>query len=145
MKRVLLLVLASVFLFSFLSIGCDAKKAETPIVTDKPEAIKTSETTKTIETTKAAEVTTRVVKYRESPYFTGKGLPPVKDRLPKEPKITNEMPEAMLTYEIGTYGGTLRTATSAIDYDADIFIGCNEPLLNSPDILGKKIIGNISK
>ncbi len=72
-------------------------------------------------------------------------LPPLQDRIPLEPKITNEMPAEHLTLEVGRYGGTLRTVTSAPDWDADVFVMCNEPLLNTPGILGKEITGNILK
>src|SRR5665647_1932230 len=127
MERTLLLALAIVFLFTFVLAGCGAKTA-TPTATDKSTAEKTTAPG----VSKAPAATTAVVEYKESPYFAGKGLPPVKDRLPKEPKITNEMPPDMLTYEIGTYGGTLRTVSSVIEWDADVFVGCDEPLINTP-------------
>src|SRR5450756_1658833 len=141
MKKALLLALAIVFLFTYVLAGCGAKTTETPTATDVPAAEKTTAP----DGTKAPEATTAVVEYKESPYFAGKGLPPVKDRLPKEPKIANEMPADMLTYEIGTYGGTLRTVTAGIEWDADVFVGCNEALLNTPGILGKEITGNVLK
>jgi len=138
MKKILCLVVAVMLLFSFALVGCGTKTA-TSSETQKPEA------TKKPEATQAPEATTAVVEYKESPYFAGKGLPPVKDRLPQEPKITNEFPEDMLKYEIGTYGGTLRTVTAGVEWDADVFIGCNEALLNTPGILGKEITGNVLK
>ena len=140
MKRTLLLALAIVFLFTFVLAGCGAKTA-TPTATDKPTAEKTTAP----DASKAPAATTAVVEYKESPYFAGKGLPPVKDRLPKEPKITNEMPEDQLNYEIGTYGGTLHMVTDSIEFDADVFIGCNEPFLNSPGRMGKEVAGNVLK
>ncbi|WP_274361989.1 ABC transporter substrate-binding protein [Paenibacillus thermotolerans] len=83
------------------------------------------------------------IEFHQAPMLDSMGLPPVKDRLPKNPKLTNEMPLTMLDYEIGTYGGTLRTVTSAIDWDADVFVMNNEPLLNTPGILGEEITGNV--
>ncbi|AEE96394.1 ABC transporter substrate-binding protein [Mahella australiensis] len=70
-------------------------------------------------------------------------LPSLKERLPKNPKVTNEMPTDMLDYEIGQYGGTLRTVTYAPDWDADVFVMCNEPLINTPGILGEEFTPNI--
>jgi peptide/nickel transport system substrate-binding protein len=53
------------------------------------------------------------------------------------------MPADLLQYQIGKYGGTMRFVTSARDWDADVFILCNEPLLNTPGILGKEVTGNV--
>ena len=72
-------------------------------------------------------------------------LPKVEERLPKEPKVTNEMPAKLLDYEIGKYGGVLRTVTHAVDWDADVFVACNEALLNTPGILGEEITPNVLK
>jgi peptide/nickel transport system substrate-binding protein len=72
------------------------------------------------------------------------GLPGnVRDRLPKVPKLVNEIPGDLLNYEIGRYGGTIRYATSTADFDAHVFIGCVEPLVNTPAILGKEVTGNV--
>ena len=70
-------------------------------------------------------------------------LEPVSQRLPKEPKLVNEMRESDLDYEIGQYGGVLRTVTSVVDWDADIFCAANEPLLNSPSVIGREVTPNI--
>lgn len=83
--------------------------------------------------------------YAQSPYLEGKGLPPIAERLPKEPKLTNEVPPEQLTYEIGKYGGTIRFVTSVVNWSADFFVMDNEPLLNTPGILGKEVTGNILK
>jgi peptide/nickel transport system substrate-binding protein len=72
-------------------------------------------------------------------------LPPLSDRLPKEPKIANEMPADQLKYVIGRYGGTIRTATASLNTDALVFTMTNEPLLNTPGALGKEVTGNILK
>jgi len=100
------------------------------------EDISIEDTTQDIE-----EIETLVLK--DSPFLQGRGLPPVEERLPKVPKLTNELPEDQLTYEVGKYGGTLRLVTSAIDWDADCFVMNNEPLLNTPGILGREVTGNI--
>lgn len=83
--------------------------------------------------------------YKQSPLFDGQNLPAVKDRLPKEPKLTNELPKDYLTYEIGTYGGTLRTVRQDPVNDSDLFIVNNEPLVNSPGVLGEEVTPNIVK
>jgi peptide/nickel transport system substrate-binding protein len=67
----------------------------------------------------------------------------VKDRLPKLPKLVNEMPVDLLKYEIGKYGGTMRYVTSSSDWDAHVFIACNEALLNTPGLLGREVTGNV--
>jgi len=95
-----------------------------------------------VDTTKDIEVTEEMT-LKDSPYLAGKGLPPVAERLPKVPKLTNEMPADLLDYQIGKYGGTLRLVTSGIDWDADGFVMMNEPLLNTPGILGREVTGNI--
>ncbi|NLA52481.1 MAG: ABC transporter substrate-binding protein, partial [Alcaligenaceae bacterium] len=70
-------------------------------------------------------------------------LPAVEERLPKQPKVTNEMPPELLEYEIGRYGGVLRTVTHSVNWDADVFVICNEPLINTPGILGEEFTPNV--
>jgi peptide/nickel transport system substrate-binding protein len=76
-------------------------------------------------------------------------LPPIEERLPLEPKILsaerNEVPKGYLDFEIGQYGGTLRSVRPAPDWNPDIFVMNNEPLLSAPGILAKGIKGNILK
>ncbi len=92
------------------------------------------------------EETLTVTEFKQAPMLDGKNLPPVKERLPEEPKLVNEIPKSMQEgFEIGTYGGTLRTVTSVVEWDADVFVMNNEPLLNTPGILGEKITGNVLK
>lgn len=83
--------------------------------------------------------------YRQSPFLDGKSLPPVEERLPKEPKLTNELPKDVLNYEIGRYGGTLRTVRLDPVNDSALFVINNEPLVNSPGVLGEEITPNIVK
>jgi len=70
-------------------------------------------------------------------------LPPVQERLPLKPKVSNEMPPSQLAFQVGRYGGTIRTLTPEAEWDTDIFAMCNEPLINTPGILGEEITGNI--
>ncbi|TDQ40773.1 ABC transporter substrate-binding protein [Aureibacillus halotolerans] len=81
--------------------------------------------------------------YLQSPTVEKMDLPPVQQRLPDNPKITNEMTETMLDYQIGNYGGTLNTVTGSVNWDADVFVMNVEPLLNTPGILGEEITGNV--
>lgn len=83
--------------------------------------------------------------YKQSPMLDSRNLPPIEERLPHEPKLTNEMPPELLDYEIGQFGGTLRTVTDTNDSDLEIFVMANEPLLNTPGILGEEITGNVLK
>jgi peptide/nickel transport system substrate-binding protein len=85
------------------------------------------------------------LEYKQAPMLEGRDLPPVAERLPREPKLVNEMPDELLQYEIGKYGGTLRTVTSTVDTDLEIFVMATEPLLNTPGILGEEITGNVLK
>lgn len=81
--------------------------------------------------------------YRQSPMLDSRGLPPVEERLPKEPKLASEMPPEQLAYEIGTYGGTLRTARTDVHTDTAIFVIQNEPLVHTPGLLGEEVKGNL--
>ena len=135
MKRASLLALAIVFLFTFVLAGCGDKQQKIRQLQDKPSTEKTTDSGES----KTQGVKTVVVEYKKYPYFAGKGLPLVKDILPKEPKITNEMPEDMLNYEVGTYGETLCTVSTAVDWNKDGFDASYEPLLNSPGLFGKEI------
>ncbi len=95
---------------------------ETVVVEKEVPVEKTVKETVVVEKEKVVEkvVTATPVpsKYHEAPELTelvkaGK-LPPVDERLPLEPKLTNEIPPDQLKYEIGRYGGTIRTATMTI-------------------------------
>lgn len=56
-------------------------------------------------------------------------LPPVEERLPEHPKVSDEILDEYLDFEIGQYGGTLRLVTQVVNWDADAFVMCNEALL----------------
>jgi len=100
------------------------------------------------EPTQAPAPAVAASKYKEAPMLAelvaaGK-LPPVDERLPKNPKISNEMPSSQLQVEVGTYGGTIRLVTSvAPDWDADAFVMGNEPIINTPGILGEEVTPNV--
>ena len=50
-------------------------------------------------------------------------LPPVAERLPLEPKLVHEVLDSDLDYEIGNYGGTLISGTTAVNWNSDVFVG----------------------
>ena len=81
--------------------------------------------------------------FTQAPFFDGWDLPPVHERLPLVPKLTNELPAEHLDFQIGQFGGTLRTVTQGATWDADVFVAMNEPLLNSPGVRGNEVTGNI--
>jgi peptide/nickel transport system substrate-binding protein len=140
MKKLSWILAAVLLLSTILLSGCGGSQP----TTEPSEAPTGSEAP--VETEAPAETETpEVTGYKQSPVLDGKDLPPVEERLPKEPKIYNEMPEDMLDFEVGTYGGTLRTVTAVINWDADVYVMNVEPLINSPAYLGKEFTGNILK
>jgi peptide/nickel transport system substrate-binding protein len=151
MKRSLVNLLSAVLLCSFTLAGCGGGTTTTTGETTTAQETKTETAAETKEETEKTEETkpaanTMPTEFKQSPMLDSvANLPPLKDRLPKEPKLTNEMPADMLDYQIGTYGGELRTVTSVVDWDADVFVMNNEALLNTPGILGKEITGNVLK
>lgn len=85
--------------------------------------------------------------YNESPILTklvemGE-LPPVKERLPEQPKLTDEIAPEYLDYEIGNYGGTLKHVTSNVNWDADVFVACNEALFTCQSVNSGTITPNL--
>ncbi len=87
--------------------------------------------------------------YAESPILASQveagELPPVAERLPLEPKLVHEVLDSDLDYEIGNYGGTLVTGTTAVNWNSDVFVGSNEALLSMSSTNSDEIIGNILK
>ena len=73
------------------------------------------------------------VSYSQSPFLDERvasgELPPVEERLPKVTKLPDEILPEYLTYENGTYGGTMRFITSQVNWDADVFVMCHETFL----------------
>ncbi|RLE09492.1 hypothetical protein DRJ00_04085, partial [Candidatus Aerophobetes bacterium] len=90
------------------------------------------------------------MKYNESPMLKTKVaaglLPPVEERLPEEPMVVGPgvlVPKGNLDFEIGQYGGTLRSVQPDPEWNPDIFVMCDEPLLCAPGILGSDIDGSV--
>jgi peptide/nickel transport system substrate-binding protein len=134
MRKALLIIISCILIGMTVLTGCgtnDGKQpTQTPEVSQEPE--QTSEPTETPETPEGELV------YKDAPMLKDRDLPPVEERLPKEPKISNEMPPDLLNAQIGQYGGTLRSARMDVEYDNVLFIACNEPLLNTPAYWDKK-------
>lgn len=90
-----------------------------------------------------------VIAYAQSPLLDtaveSGVLPSVADRLPAEPKLVHEILDEYLDPEIGNYGGTLKNATTGVNWDAVVFVGMNEALLSMSSNNSDEIIGNILK
>ncbi len=70
-------------------------------------------------------------------------LPPLEQRLPEVPKVADELSENYVEHESGNYGGTLRTATTAVNWSATLFMGSDENLLTQIDMNSGVITPNI--
>ncbi|MGI6704739.1 MAG: ABC transporter substrate-binding protein [Clostridia bacterium] len=145
MKRYVIFALAFILLMSVTLSGCGSSPTSEP--TQAPEESKAPAG----EETKAPEETDESVQevvYKESPFFEGKGLPPVAERLPKEPKLVNEYPAEHLKdgkLEIGKYGGMMRFVNPDPEWNPDIFLMLNEALMNTPGGMGAEVTANIVK
>ncbi len=145
MRRVTSLLLVAMLVLTAMLVGCGPKEtASTPDQSAAPEQTNAPEETQEPEETTEPGTEGKVV-YKQSPFLDNMDLPPVEERLPKEPKVINEMPADLMEYEIGTYGGTLRTAIPFVEWDPSVWAMHTEPLLNTPGILGEEITGNILK
>ena len=67
----------------------------------------------------------------------------MEERLPNNPKLVNESSPEALDYEIGAYGGDLRTVTNSPNWDGDVFIGLTENILNMVDSNSEEITPNL--
>lgn len=95
-------------------------------------------------------VTAGAMTYGEAPILAEKvasgELPPVEERLPDEPFVVGPgvlIVEEDLDWEVGTYGGTLQTANPQPDWQPDLFIMANEPLLLAPGISAEGVMPNL--
>ncbi|WP_338788182.1 ABC transporter substrate-binding protein [Metabacillus sp. FJAT-53654] len=140
MKNVTKLAFAFIFLLSMIIAGCTNN--ESANTNNEEELVSNGDENKQ----DISEVDVSQIKeFKQSPMLNDKGLPDVKERLPLEPKLPNEMPAKFLQFEIGKYGGELNTVTRDPKWDADLFVMSNEPLLNTPGILGEEVTGNVLK
>jgi len=90
--------------------------------------------------------------YNESPILTAKvtagELPPVEERLPKEPYVVSKDKLVVdFDLQIGKYGGVMRLPADSPTGDPHVYIGMNEPLIWAPGAFeyDKGIEGNIAK
>src|SRR5690606_31007450 len=97
--------------------ACSSKGSPAITTSDKNDGSVDSENGQAIEEIDVSEIT----EFYQSPMLDDKGLPDVAERLPKVPKIPNEMPQEFLTFEIGKYGGTLNTVAQSVNWDPDLF------------------------
>ncbi|GAA3402098.1 ABC transporter substrate-binding protein [Paenibacillus hodogayensis] len=145
MKKIVSVIMLATLISAAALTGCESDKAGEKAQAPAPSATGQSQNNAAKPAQTAASTNALPTTFKQSPYFEDKKLPPVKDRLPKEPKLTNELPKEYLTYEIGTYGGTLRTVRQDPINDSDLFIINNEPLVNSPGVLGEEVTPNLVK
>ena len=91
-------------------------------------------------------------KYSEAPELAALvaagELPPVEERLPLEPRVLsaerNDIPASDLNFEVGKYGGILRSVQPSPTWNPDIFVMNDESLLAAPGILAEGIGGNVA-
>ena len=90
--------------------------------------------------------------YTQSPWFDAAveagELPPVEERLPENPCLIKEVLDEYLDQEVGNYGGTFRFITNGVNWDADIFVACNEGLLlmesSASDVITPNVVESYS-
>jgi len=143
MKKVMKLALVLLLLLSMLLAACSNNES-TGTTTEEEPAAEGDNGSENQEPAEEVDVT-QITEFKQAPMLDSMELPPVKERLPIEPKLPNEMPADFLTFEIGKYGGELNTVTRSPNWDADFFVMSNEPLLNTPGILGEEVTGNVLK
>ncbi len=141
MKKSVKFYFMFILLFAMIMVGCSSKNVD-----NKPEEQKeTSDNQNKGEKADTTIDVSQITEFQQSPMLDDMDLPPVEDRIPKEPKLPNEMPSELLEFEIGKYGGTLNTVSQSINWDPDLFVMSNEPLINTPGILGEEVTGNVLK
>ena len=90
------------------------------------------------------------VEYTQAPMFDARvesgELPPVEERLPVNPKVADDRSAEYLEngeFEIGNYGGTIRSGSVTPNYNGDIFIMLTENLLTMVDTYSGVVTPNI--
>ncbi len=88
--------------------------------------------------------------YAQAPMFdemvASGALPPVEERLPENPKVADDRSAEYLTggaFEIGTYGGTIRSGSMTPNYNGDVFIMLTENLLTMVDTYSGNVTPNV--
>ena len=93
------------------------------------------------------------ITYNESPMLRVKvaagELPPIEERLPKDPLVLteewNHFSSESLKMEPGEYGGTLRTVTHQANWNPDIFVALLERLVDVPEYQTHRIGPSLAK
>lgn len=116
-----------------------------PPPTAKPAATTAPATAATTAPATAAPVS----RYSEAPMLAelvkqGK-LPPVDQRLPRNPKLVDNILPEFLVPEIGRYGGTFRILSSSKQYDQMCHLACYQSLTISPSHAGNPITSNLAE
>ena len=83
--------------------------------------------------------------FTEAPWFQGRGFPPVAERLPDQPRIWNTATSTHLNFQRGRYNSAHNLRTIRMDpvWDALIWTGNEEPMVESPNRLGAEFSPNI--
>ena len=82
----------------------------------------------------------------ESPWFAGRGYPPVAERLPVNPGVWNNATESHLNFQRGRYSGyPLRTVRHGanVAWDALLWTGNYTSMVISPDRIGAEFLPNV--
>ena len=73
-------------------------------------------------------------------------IPPLEERLPENPKVADDRSADYLeggAFEIGAYGGTLRSVTAVPNYNADVFIMMTENICTMVDTYSGVVTPNL--
>ena len=81
----------------------------------------------------------------ESPWFAGRGYPPVAERMPRHPGVWNNADETHLNFQRGRFSGyPLRTVRMGVGiWDALLWTGNYSSMVISPNRLGAEFLPNV--
>ncbi|NMB11069.1 MAG: ABC transporter substrate-binding protein [Firmicutes bacterium] len=90
------------------------------------------------------------MEYKEAPMLAEKvkagALPPIEERLPKEPFIVGPgvlVQEEHLDWQPGVYGGTMKSVNIQPDWQPDFFLGTREALVSVPGLSSGPVMPNL--
>jgi peptide/nickel transport system substrate-binding protein len=129
----------------------EVEKEVTSVVEKEVTTVVEKEVTKVVEKEKVVEVAS--VSEKQAPALVemvqAGSLPPLDERLPASPKVLssarNEIPAGDLDFQVGKYGGIVRTVQPSPNWQPDIFVGTDEPLCAAPGILAEGIGGGVAE
>jgi peptide/nickel transport system substrate-binding protein len=116
-----------------------------------PAATKAPEATAAPAATTAPAEKPAAGKYQEAPMWADMvkagTLPPVDQRLPTEPFVVGpgvlQSEKNVPDWKPGKYGGTLHSAHAVANWNPDVFVMMNEPVLKAPDLTVQGVKGNV--